>query len=402
MSQAIAEIPYGCYWSTPFFKWQGNIQNLHPLKFAAWVAKNELEKRDISPDTFDHGILGTSVPQQKSFYGLPWLASGFGAENLAGPTIAQACATGVRCIATADQEIQMGLSSSVFIVTADRTSNGPHIYYPNPSGPGGTGIHENWVMDNFNVDPLGGHPMVQTAENVAKKHNITLEQQHDVVLQRLEQYQQAIADEYAFQKRYMTLPFDVPHANFKKIVTTVQGDEGITFSTPEGLAKLRPVMPEGSVTFGGQTYPADGNAAMIMTTPDKAKELSTDSSIVIKVLSYGQARCERAYMPEATIPAAKAALKNAELEIRQIDAFKSHNPFAVNDLVFAKEMGVDLSLMNNYGCSLIWGHPQGPTGLRSVIELIEELVIKGGGTGMFFGCAAGDSAMALIIQVESR
>ncbi len=337
MSQAIAEIPYGSYWSIPFFKWQGNIQNLHPLKSSAWVAKNELEKRNISPDTFDHGILGTSVPQQKSFYGLPWLASGFGAENLTGPTIAKACATGVRCKATADQEIQTGLSSSVFIVTADRTSNGPHIYYPNPSGPGGTGTHENWVVDNFNVDPLGGPPMVKTAKNVAKKHDITVEQ-----------YQQAITDNYAFQKRYMTLPFDVHHPNFKKIVTTLRSDEGVTFSTPEGLAKLKTVMPE------------------------------------------------------ANVPAAKAALKNARLEISQIDAFKSHNSFAVNDLVFAKEMGVDLSLMNNYGCSLIWGHPQGPTGLRSVIELIEELVIKGGGTGMFFGCAAGDSAMALIIQVESR
>jgi len=107
-------------------------------------------------------------------------------------------------------------------------------------------------------------------------------------------------------------------------------------------------------------------------------------------------------MPEATIPAAKMALKNAGLEIDQIDAFKSHNPFAVNDLVFAKETGADLSKMNNYGCSLVWGHPQGPTGLRLVIELIEELVLKGGGTGLFFGCAAGDSAMSLIVQVEDR
>jgi len=402
MSQIIAEIPYGGYWSTPFFKWQGNAQNLHPLKFAAWVAKRELEKRNISVETFDHGILGTSVPQQKSFYGLPWMASEFGADNLAGPTIAQACATGVRCIATAEQEIQMEMSSSVLIVTADRTSNGPHIYYPNPNGPGGTGTHENWVLDNFNIDPLGGHPMVQTAENVAKKHGITLEQQHEVVLQRLEQYQQAIADDYAFQKRYMTLPFEVPHANFRKVVATVPGDEGVTFSTEEGLANLKPVMPGGTVTFGGQTYPADGNAAMIMTTAEKAIELSADSSIAIKVLGYGQARCERAYMPEATIPAAKIALQNAGLDINQIDAFKSHNPFAVNDIVFAKEMGTNLTTMNNYGCSLIWGHPQGPTGLRSVIELIEELVQKGGGTGLFFGCAAGDSAMSLVIQVEDR
>jgi len=78
---------------------------------------------------------------------------------------------------------------------------------------------------------------------------------------------------------------------------------------------------------------------------------------------------------------------------------KSHNPFAVNDIVFARQTGADLTTMNNYGCSLIWGHPQGPTGLRSVIELIEELVIRGGGRGLFQGLvAAGDSAMAVVID----
>ena len=58
--------------------------------------------------------------------------------------------------------------------------------------------------------------------------------------------------------------------------------------------------------------------------------------------------------------------------------------------------------MNNYGCSLVYGHPQGVTSLRSIIELIEELVLKGGGIGLFFGCSAGDSAMATVIKVEDR
>ena len=82
-----------------------------------------------------------------------------------------------------------------------------------------------------------------------------------------------------------------------------------------------------------------------------------------------------------------------------MDAIKTHNPFAVNDVVFAKETGADVDSMNNYGCSLVWGHPQGPTGLRSIMEMIEELVLRGGGYGLFSGCAAGDSAMAVVIEV---
>jgi acetyl-CoA acetyltransferase len=74
----------------------------------------------------------------------------------------------------------------------------------------------------------------------------------------------------------------------------------------------------------------------------------------------------------------------------------------VNDLVFAKETGTDVMEINNYGCSLVWGHPNSATGLRSIIELVEELVLRGGGLGLFTGCAGGDSAMAVLIEAADR
>ncbi|MCW9045397.1 MAG: thiolase family protein, partial [Alphaproteobacteria bacterium] len=255
-----AEIPYGAYWSSPFSRWQGSLANLHAVKFGADTAKKELEKRNIPVDDFDYAVLGSSVPQKGSFYGAPWLAGLVGADKAGGPMIYQACATGVRTLLSAVQEIEVGMAEKALVVNADRTSNGPHILYPNPSGPGGTGDSENWVMDNFSCDPLGGHSMLQTAENVAKKHQVSTEAQHEVVLRRTEQYQAACADDHAFHKRYMTLPFEVPDPRFRKVRNTLEGDEGITISTAEGLAKLKPVMPDGTVTFGGQTHPADGNA----------------------------------------------------------------------------------------------------------------------------------------------
>ena len=84
-------------------------------------------------------------------------------------------------------------------------------------------------------------------------------------------------------------------------------------------------------------------------------------------------------MPAAPIKAARRALDAAGLKIADMAAIKSHNPFVVNDIAFARETGADLMAMNNYGCSLVWGHPQGPTGVRGVIELIEELALRGGG-----------------------
>ena len=397
-----AEIPYGAYWSTPFARWQGSLAHLHSIEFAAHVARNELARRGIAPESLDYGVLGLSVPQPHAFYGLPWLAGLAGAGTVAGPTIMQACATGVRVLLAAAQEIEAGMADVALGVTCDRTSNGPHLYYPNPRGTGGTGTHEDWVLQNFDCDPLGPHSMLDTAENVARRHGFTTAQQHDIVLRREEQYRMALADDSAFLKRFMPLPFDVPNANFRKTLTTLAGDEGVNLSTPEGLARLKPMQPGGTVTFGGQTHPADGNAAILVVAPGRAAELSSQPKIAVRLRGFGQARVPLGEMPEAAVPAARRALLHAGLAIRQIDAIKTHNPFALNDLFFARAMGVDAATMNNYGCSLVWGHPQAPMGTRSVIELIEELTLRGGGRGLFAGCAAGDSAMALVLEVGDR
>jgi acetyl-CoA acetyltransferase len=394
-----AEIPYGAYWSTPFARWQGSFANLNSIEFAAHVARAELARRNIDPKVFDYGVLGISVPQKHSFYGLPWLAGLIGAGQIGGPTLMQACATGVRTLLAAAQEIEVGMAEVALAINCDRTSNGPHLYYPNPRGPGGTGAAEDWVTDSFGCDPLGGHAMLTTAENVAKKHGISTSQQHEVVLMREAQYRDALADGAAFLKRFMTLPFDVPAPNYRKSAGTLEGDEGVTHSTPERLAQLRPVAESGTITYGGQTHPADGNAAIIVASPERARELSSDPKIAVRLHGFGLARTALAHMPEATVPAARRALEQAGRTVTQMAAIKTHNPFAINDLYFARQTRVELKSMNNYGCSLVWGHPQAPMGTRSVIELIEELVIRGGGWGLFAGCAAGDTAMAVVIEV---
>ncbi len=393
-------IPYGSYWSTPFAKWQGALSHLNSVEFAAHVARAELEDRDIEATSFDTAILGITVPQQKSFYGTPWLTAMIGADRLTGPTVSQACATSVRCLRNARSEISSGTVNSALVVTADRTSNGPTLSFPDPTAPGAQPSSEHWIIDNFNRDPYAGLAMVETAENVARRWQITTAEQHDVVLCRHEQYGQATADDNAFHKRYIRLPFEVPDRRFRKTATVLDGDEGIYPTTPEKLASLRPVIAEGTVTFAGQTHPADGNTAMIVTTRDRAREMSRDPGIEIRVAGLGEARTEKGYMPHAPVLASQKALDDADIALDDVSAVKTHNPFAVNDIVFCRETGHDIERMNNFGCSLIWGHPQGPTGLRAICELIEELVLLGGGYGLFNGCAAGDSAMAAIFHVN--
>lgn len=392
-----AFVPYGLYWSTPFCRWQGTLASSHSLELAAQVASEVLAAKKVDPKAFDSVMLGMTVIQRSSFYGAPWLAAMIGATGATGPTLAQACATSARVISAAAAEVELGSSAAVLAVTCDRTSNGPHLYYPDPTAPGGTGPSENAVLDAFNRDPWAKNAMIETAENVAKEAGFTKEQQDEVALLRYEQYQAALAGERAFQKRYMA---PVVLRRGKKELGKVEADEGIHPTSREGLAKLAPVKEGGTVSFGSQTHPADGNAGLVLTTEGRARELSARPELRIRVVAAAEARVEKGFMPRAVVPAARAVLQKAGLKLEDVKSIKTHNPFAVNDLFFCREMGLTLEAINNFGSPLVYGHPQGPTGMRLCIELVEELVAAGGGYGLFSGCAAGDTAMALVVKVD--
>jgi acetyl-CoA acetyltransferase len=396
------EIPYRGYWSTPFAKWQGPFAGLHSIRFAADVAKRELRRRDLDASAFDLGVLGTTIPQWRGFWGVPWLMSMIGSSDVTGPTVVQACQTGPRSVITAAREVEAGAADSALVVTCDRMSNGAVVSYPGDGGWGGLPKVEAWTVDNFLEAPDLGHAVIETAENVARRWQISREEQHDVVLTRYEQYGKAIADDRAFQRRYMTLPFDIPDVKFRGFAGSVEGDVGVTETTRAVLDALPAVTEGGSVSYAAQTHPADGNASIIVATTHRARAMSTDPAVRIRVLGYGQARAEPALMPAAPIPAARIALERAGLAIDDLAAVKSHNPFVVNDIVFSRETGYPLERMNNYGSSLVFGHPQGPTGTRLLIELIEELVLIGGGYGLYHGCAAGDAGFAVVIAVDDR
>lgn len=390
-------IPYKGYYSTPFCKWQGSLQNDNAIELGAKTSKRWFESRKLDQKELDFLYLGITVGQHRVFFGATWAAYVMGAPDIPGMTVMQACSTATTTVFNASMAVEMGNAQAAYCLLVDRCSNGPHTVWPNPLGPGGEVISENWNLDNMKADPSTGYGMIVTAENVAREEGFTRQEADELVLIRYEQYNKSLADDRAFQKRYM---FPVEATLSRKETLLVEKDEGVATTSKEALAKLRPTLDDGILTVGGQTHPADGNAGIIVTTKDRAAKLSSDPGVTIQVISYGYARTKKAFMPMAPVPAAQMALERAGLKAQDMAAIKNHNPFIVNDMYLAKKLGVEAASINNYGSSMVFGHPQAPTVARLLIEAIEETVVKGGGYALVTGCAAGDTAAALVIKVS--
>ena len=337
-------------------------------------------------------VFGATVPQPGQFYAAPWIAARLGLPAVTGPQIAQACATSVACLAAAAAGVECDRDARTLVVTADRTSNGPLLVHPRPAAPGGSPATELWVLDNFAADPWTSESMLATAEAVAGEGGFSREALDETTLLRYRQYERALEDDRAFQRAVLQ-PVVLDRGRARLVV---ERDEGIHATTAEGLRKLKPVREGGVVPYGTQTHPADGTAGAFVV--DVASAKAGDG--VVRLLAAGFARAEKARMPKAAATAAQRAMRDAGLSFADVKVVTTHNPFAVNDLWFARETGFPLERMNPYGCSLVYGHPQGPTGLRAIAELVEALRRDGGGIGLFTGCAAGDTGAALVVRVD--
>ncbi len=392
MYYADVAIPLGSAWSSPFAKWQGTLAEVDSVDLATAVTTRAMTDRSIDPARLAGLVLGWTVPQKQIFYGAPTLAGRIGAPGLTGPMVSQACATGVAALHAAAGAVAAGAGTHL-VVGTDRISNGPSLAWPAPTAMGGAPVTSHWVLDSFARDPWAGAGMLTAAEAVAAEMGVTREELDDLTALRWEQYAASLADDRAFQRRYQ-VPVEIPK---RKGALTLDADEGVRPKTRDGIGTLPPAAPDALHTFASQTHPADGCAGAVVTTEAEAREISGEG--IVRILGVGFARVAKSRMPQAPVPAALRALESAGRSLDDVQAITTHNPFAVNDLWFARETGVKPEDMNAYGCSLVFGHPQGPTGLRSIAELIETLRLRGGGLGLFTGCAAGDTGAALVLEV---
>jgi len=386
-----ARIPYGTWGSSYFPAWQQSaLAEVNIGQFAGEAAARILSLRKVPKSELEALVIGSTVPWHWKFWTAPLVASCLG-ERVPGYHVEQACATGLQAVLLAGGEVQSG-RDVVGVVTFDRTSDSPVGVFPERRTPQRTFALAD-VWDNFGFDPATGQAMLTTAGNAARKHRIDRREVDELALWRHEQYFETLGRGWLDR---ILVPFDVLDNSGKKL-GRVDSDAGVRRLTREALAAMRELEP--TVTSGTQTHASDGMATLLVTSAEKARELSRRPEIDIRFLAKTEVRVAPAFMPEAPVVAVQKLLARTGLAMADVAVVKNHNPFAVNDAIFAKVLGYDWRKMNNTGSSLVWGHPQGPTLTRVLIEALEEAVDLGGGRVLVFGCAAGDVGIAALFEV---
>lgn len=388
-----ARIPYGTWGSSYFPAWQMSaLAEVNIGQFAGESMNRILGLRRVPKDALDYLIIGSTIPWHWKFWNAPLVAACLG-TRIAGYHMEQACATGLQAVVLAGAEVESVGNDVVGVLTFDRTSDSPVGVIPERRSYRRTEVLAD-VWDNFGFDPSTEGSMIATAGAAARKYKIDRREVDDITLCRYEQYFEA--KDSGFLDAVL-VPLEVLTVQGRPL-GRIDDDSGVRKLTLDALRAMREL--DTCVTAGSQTHASDGMACLLVCSEDKVADLSPRPEVDIQFIGKAEVRTTAGLMPEAPGLAVLKLLERVGLTMDDIAVSKSHNPFAVNDAIFAKLANYDWSKLNTTGCSLVWGHPQGPTLTRSLIEGLEEAVALGGGYVLVFGCAAGDVGIAAIFKVS--
>jgi acetyl-CoA acetyltransferase len=388
-----ARIPYGTWGSSFFPAWQTSaFAEVNIGQFSGEAMARILSLRGVPQTELDYLILGSTIPWHWKFWTAPLVASCMG-HRIPGYHVEQACATGLQAVLAGGAEVDGGSNDVVGVLTFDRTSDSPVGVFPERRAHERTHALAD-VWDNFGFDPATGNAMITAAGITARKYKVDRAETDEIAFLRHEQYFEALDAGFL---EGITVPFDVLSVQGRPL-GRVDEDKGVKKVSMAALRAQREL--DTCVTSGTQTHASDGMACLLVATPERARELSPRPEIDIRFLGKAEARAHPSLMPEAPGLAVRKLFDRLGGSLDDVAVFKNHNPFAVNDAVFTRQTGVDWRDLNRTGCSLVWGHPQGPTLTRVLIEGLEEAVERGGGRVLIFGCAAGDVGIAALFEVS--
>ncbi|AZB22479.1 acetyl-CoA C-acyltransferase [Kaistella haifensis] len=373
---------------------KGSLRFTRPDVMAATVIEKLMAAfPQLDKDRIDDLIVGNAMPEAEQGLNVARLISlmGLNTDKVPGVTVNRYCASGSEAIAIASAKIQAGMADCII---AGGTESMSYI----PMG-GYKPVPETEVAKT-NPDYYWG--MGYTAEEVAKQYNISREEQDQFAL---ESHLKALkANETgAFKNQIVSIPVEYNFLDENQKIQTKKFDfsvdEGPRADTSlEGLAKLRPVFANGgSVTAGNSSQMSDGAAFVIVMSEDMVKELGLEPEA--RLVAYAAAGLEPRIMGMGPVYAIPKALKQAGLELKDIDLIELNEAFASQSVAIKKELGLNPDILNVNGGAIALGHPLGCTGTKLTVQLLDEMRKRGNKYGMVTMCVGTGQGAASIFEL---
>jgi len=393
MSKKLDDVVITSALRTPIGTYKGSLKDVSADKLGALVIKEVIHKSNLKPDQIDEVImghvltsgLGQNPARQASIHaGIP--------VSKPAHIINQVCGSGLRSIVSGFQSIKLEENKIIVSGGQENMSRAPHsLFYRENKKLDESKLVDTMINDGL-IDSFNHYHMGVTAENVAKKFEISRDEQDSFALNSQKKAQDAIG-----QKKFKDEIIKLQINNNNENVIFDNDEHPRNNLIIDDLKKLKTVFKEnGTVTPGNSSGINDGAAATVLMTRKQAELKSIEP--LVKVVSWASCGVEPSLMGLGPIPAVKEALNKADWNINDVDLFEINEAFAAQSIAVVKELKIPAEKVNVNGGAIALGHPIGASGTRILVTLIHEMIKQNKSKGCAALCIGGGMGIAMCVE----
>ena len=374
---------------TPIGAYQGSLKDMKADQLGSIVIKEVLSRTKIDKDEIDEVVMGQVLtagggqnPARQAAInaGIPILKPAY--------IVNQVCGSGLRAVISGYQSIKLGETKNAIVGGQENMSLAPHsIFYRDEKKISENKLIDTMINDGL-LDAFNNYHMGVTAENVAKKFNISRQEQDEFALNSQKKTEIAINNN-KFNEELIRINY-----NGNILYKDEHPRTGLELSD---LKKLKAVFQEnGTVTPGNSSGINDGAAALLLSTLEEVEKKSIKP--LAKIVSWASVGVDPSLMGLGPIDAVRAAVKKANWNLNEIDLFEINEAFAAQSIAVIRELGIDYNNVNVNGGAIALGHPIGASGARILVTLIYEMQRQNKKKGCATLCIGGGMGIALCVE----
>ncbi|HEV8201737.1 MAG TPA: acetyl-CoA C-acyltransferase [Candidatus Polarisedimenticolia bacterium] len=381
---------------TPMATYNTHFKDLPETALGALAAKAALERAKAAPQRIDHVVVGNALQTSgNAIYGARHVALKAGLpETVPALTVNRLCGSGLQAVSSAADLLALGEAEVVLAGGMENMTQAPHVLRGMRSGlKMGNAVVEDLLVASL-LDTQCGCSMSQTAENLAEETGITRAEADAYALLSQQRAEAAVKSGRLAEE---IVPVTVRDRGRDVVVS--EDNHRRPETTLEGLAKLPAAFGgRGFVTAGNASGIVDGAAAVVVASPEAARDLG--GRPLGRMIAAAVVGVPPRIMGIGPVPAIRKALERAGLGLKEIDLFEINEAFAAQYLACEKGLGLDRDRVNVNGGAIALGHPLGATGTRLVLTLLLELRRRGGRFGVASACIGGGQGIALVLEAS--